>query len=887
MAAIGSQMHTIVEGLEAVAGYNPERIGPTFDAIFGQLYGMLRKMARWITLITGEALDTILPDAVDLTEAIGAIMGQMQTIVEGLTAVAGYNPERIGPTFDAIFGQLYGMLRKFKRFMELLASEGLEQAAIEAAAGFTGAIEEILAMVRSAVETLERLRTYISPGEEALERFQRDMQFALERWVRWVTLTLQPLAEDLEDDTAALIEGVVRAMGASLELLAGLVDYVSPLETAIDAFIDDLGKLFTRFAAWASGLNVIGGAGTLLGIPPALLEVFSAVMDGLGTAVDVLTALVDYVGPSEEAIHAFIDDLRQLFYEFVHWVTERQPGSPQTLLDIPPELIDVFTNVMSGLGVAVDTLTALTDYVGPSEDAISAFTSDYTQLFEGFAGWAETTFAGVTFESTAAVAAVFGTTMSGLHDAVGTLTAIVDYAGPSDAAIQAFEGDYQRLFSGFAHWAATVLEARGWEAVAAVGAALSSVFTGLGAAVATLLAIVGYVGPSEGAINHFETDYQRLMTGFRQWATSTFTTETAAVVQAVGDAANALFTGLGAAADLLIAIRTYSSPAQTAIDGFMADVQALLIEFRDFATGQFTTESLAALSAFADTADMLFTAIGAALDTLAGIAEYTVSDSQFVLALQRFNQNLYTAIHSWQVWIIDIMSPETAALVAAFSGVLQEIVDGFRAALELLMDIEQANLPTTDELQAFLDALNTLFNAVVSNFQQVSIDLQAAGYDIQTVLYAIFNNINPDLWAAGLQTGAHFIGGLVQAMTDVNIITPLLDAMYDLAEQLEDILRAAWGIGSPSKEAKKIGGYFVQGLELGLRDLYGIPDMMRDALGMPALGGVTLESAPQRAFLTVRFEGAYQSGMSAREEQRITGAMLSELRRQGVVLATR
>ena len=152
--------------------------------------------------------------------------------------------------------------------------------------------------------------------------------------------------------------------------------------------------------------------------------------------------------------------------------------------------------------------------------------------------------------------------------------------------------------------------------------------------------------------------------------------EIAGVVQAVGDAANSLFTGLGAAAALLRAIRSYSSPAQTAIDGFVADMQALMITFRDFATGSFTTDSLAILQAFSTTAQSLFTAIGAALDTLAGIADYTVTDSQFVLALQRFNQNLYTAIHSWQVWIVDIMAPETAALVAAFSGVLADIVDG-------------------------------------------------------------------------------------------------------------------------------------------------------------------------------------------------------------------
>ena len=82
------------------------------------------------------------------------------------------------------------------------------------------------------------------------------------------------------------------------------------------------------------------------------------------------------------------------------------------------------------------------------------------------------------------------------------------------------------------------------------------------------------------------------------------------------------------------------------------------------------------------------------------------------------------------------------------------------------MDIEQANCRRPTDLRLFLDALDTLFNAVVSNFQQVPAALQAAGYDIQATLYTIFNNINPDLWAGGLQTGAlHRRSG--QSMTSV------------------------------------------------------------------------------------------------------------------------
>ena len=113
-----------------------------------------------------------------------------------------------------------------------------------------------------AIEVFERLRNYTTPGIEAINRFERDMQYALERWVRWVTLTLQPLAEDLSDETAGLVEGVVLAMGAALETLAGLVTYVSPAETAINEFIDDLGSAvhrLPRLGGWRGRVGRFAG----------------------------------------------------------------------------------------------------------------------------------------------------------------------------------------------------------------------------------------------------------------------------------------------------------------------------------------------------------------------------------------------------------------------------------------------------------------------------------------------------------------------------------------------------------------------------------------------------------------------------------------------------
>jgi hypothetical protein len=245
-------------------------------------------------------------------------------------------------------------------------------------------------------------------------------------------------------------------------------------------------------------------------------------------------------------------------------------------------------------------------------------------------------------------------------------------------------------------------------------------------------------------------------------------------------------------------------------------------------------------------------------------------------------------ITSWRTWIVDIMEPETLAMVAEFATVMGGIVAGFRDALDLLMDIDQANLPTADELQAFLDSVSLLFLSVLEDFQIVAGGVTAAAANLYSAFAAMFQALADEMWDAGVNVARAFLYGLEHGMYNVNAINAITVAMNTLALQLKDVLMAAWGISSPSKVAMGIGEQFVAGLAVGLENLQGIPGMIEDAVGIK-LGGpsVRIEPAPQRAYLTVSFEGAWQSGMSQAEERRITGAMVSELRRQGLVIAAR
>jgi len=676
------------------------------EAGMAKLKAQIANMVQWL-MEASEDFDTDgLPAAQAFSQAASAVMGVISAAVAAFVKMKEYDAEF--SLIDAGMAKLKAQIVNLVQWLIDVAG-GLRQEGMPAARLFAEAAGLVTKLLGQALEVLAKLREYVGPTEDRMKAFMWDVQFLLERMVRWITLVIAPLAEDLGAEMMAALSGMVNAAGEALELLTGLLDYAAVGEAAITAFMDDLDELVRQFVWWAIGTR----------------------------------------------------------------------SGPINLLEVPRELLETFVLAMEGIGAAVDVLAGLVNYVSPGE-----------------------------------------------------------------AAISAFMGDMESVFRRFAHWASTQFGDVALDVVAAVGDAVGAVFSGLGAAVETLQNLTWYIGPTANSI-----------------------------------------------------------------DRFMDDMEQVMIRLRNWAQVEFTVASMAFLQAFGEMAGMVFSALGQALDLMSGIANYTVSGSQFDLALQRFNDNLFTMITSWRTWIVTIMEPETLALVASFASVMGAIVTGMRDALNLLMDIENANLPTADELQAFLDAVALLFDAVLDTFQVVTDEINLMvqrmamsiaavlnllqsvftdfGVNMQDILQTMFGDLGALMWGRGDYVAGMFMSGLLRGMQNVNAQNAVLNAMNQLALDLKDVLMAAWGISSPSKVAEGIGKNFVAGLAVGLRDLQGIPGMIEDAVGLSMTNNVRLEPAPQRAYLTVSFQGAYQSGMTADEEARISRAMVMELRRQGVALVTR
>lgn len=758
--SILSVLDGVVDALTAAMSFELPKNDNT-DAFIEAIRSFVARLQTMASKMGWKAFD----EAIKFAEAAGRVGSQMKAALEGMATAMGYIAPEMDNT-DAFFEAM----RRFMARLQTMASQ-MGWKVFDAAIKFAEAAGKVTAGLKDGVAFLATIVDYVGPTIDDMDRFMWDFQFLFEKMGRWVVFVIAPLLISIGDDAVTFITELVSLMGEALDVLGGLVAYVSPAAGAIEAFTRDFGELVTRFADWVSTSPAIWA---FKGIPIELMAVFQEALSAIETAIGVLNSLVEYVSPGAIAISNFIADMGLLITSFVAWVMQSRSG-PWLIMDVPAEMMTAFSSAMEAMEAAVGVLVSLRDYVSPGALAIAAFTTDYQTLFIAFATWARTNF--------------------------------------SDIALDVVEE---------------------------VGRVAGIVFDGLGSAVETLQNMTYYVGPTANNI-----------------------------------------------------------------DRFMDDVEQVMIRLRDWALANFTTTSLTFLAAFGATAQAVFTAIGSALSVMQGIANYTVTGSQFDLGLQRFNTNLIRMLQSWETWVLNVLSPQAASLTDEFATQMQTIVNTLRSALELLMDLDQANLPTADELLAFLNAVSALFTGVIATFdivltqigsmviglgnqirsvlQFVEQTVEDFGINMQNLILQVFLDLGALMWDRGEYIGNMFMGGLLRGMQNISYVNQITNAMYSLAYQLRDVLMDAWGIHSPSRVAEKIGQYFVLGLKEGLEDLYGVPGMIQDALDMQVNGSnILFETTPQRAYLTVLFEGAWQAGMTPAEENRITKSMVQELRRQGM-----
>jgi TP901 family phage tail tape measure protein len=885
---IGSQMKAALEALAVAISFNAPQTDNTdaFVEAIRYFVASLQTMASQMEL-------KVFDDAIKFAEAAGQIGSQMKAALEALAAAISFNVPKTDNT-DAFISTL----RSFVARLQTMASQ-MQWKTFDDAIKFAEAAGRIGSQMKSALEALAAAMSFSPPKTDNTDAFI----LAIRRFVARLQTMASQMQWKVFDDAIKFAEVAGRVgsqMKDALEGATTAMNYVAPEIDNTDAFFLAIRRFVARLQTMASQMQWKAFDDAI-----KFAEAAGRIVAGLKDGVAFLGSLVGYVGPAIDDMNRFMWDFQFLFERMGRWIAF---VIGPLVVDIEDDVAALIIGLTGAMGEALGVLGGLVEYVSPAAFAIERFTNDLGMLMTDFANWISTSPAISIFKSIPAeLMTTFQEALSSLEISIGVLDALVEYVSPGEAAINVFIADMGLLLTNFATW---VMQSRSgpWlimDVPEEMMAAFSSAMQAMESAIGVLAGLVDYVSPGAAAITAFTTDYQALFNSFATWARANFMGVAVEVVEEVGRVTGVVFQGLGNAVGVLQDLTYYVGPTTNNINRFMEDVEQVMIRLRDWATTNFTTTSLAFLTAFGATAQSVFSAIGAALSVMQGIANYTVTGSQFDLGLQRFNTNLIRMLQSWETWVLNVLSPQATLLTDAFAAQMQAIVNTLRSALELLMDLDQANLPTADELLAFLNAISALFIGVIGTFgvvltqvgsmminlgNQIASILQfveqavvSFGVNMQNQILGVFLNLGSLMWDRGDYIAGMFMSGMLRGMQNVNSINAITDAMLSLANQMRDVLMAAWGIHSPSRVAERIGEYFVLGLKKGLEDLYGLPGMVQDALDMEVNGSnILFETTPRRAYLTVQFEGAWQAGMTPAEESRITKSMVQELRRQGM-----
>ncbi|MBK8211577.1 MAG: hypothetical protein IPK78_18130 [Rhodospirillales bacterium] len=279
---IADALLALVNAFTAVAKYRPEQIGATLNVLFDQFRGVVFKLEQLSQLISDKALGY----ATTLAEAGGKIVGQLKGMVDGFTAVAGYQPQKIGPTLNILFDQLQGVIFKLQRVAGLVDAAGLPAAVTLAEAG-----GKIIGQLKGMVDGFTAVAEY-KAGQ--------------------IGPTLNILFDQLRETVGLMVkaagafDAVLVEAGAVFAQTAGRI--TGPLSSIIDAlnavagygqagrvnFAARIGQLMTDLQATAAGI--------VFGLRGFGKDVLASLEDAAATS-EALARLVDFVESTAGALN--------------------------------------------------------------------------------------------------------------------------------------------------------------------------------------------------------------------------------------------------------------------------------------------------------------------------------------------------------------------------------------------------------------------------------------------------------------------------------------------------------------------------------------------------------------------------------------------------------
>jgi len=633
------------------------------------------------------------------SKAIGAVAGAIKT---GLAAIADLST--IGaPGTDHLTSFMDAIRPIIQAFEDMAAEFGAEGMA--AATKFAESAGKILGIVKTGVEALNSLATFIAPTKERIGEFK----FATEFLVQSLGDSAAVMDTDFVANAVVWSESAGKVLGilkAGVDGLNALADFKRPTDEAIGDF-----KFATEFL-----VQSLGDSAQLMGNDFAASAAQWAEHAGkalgiLKTGVEGLSELTTFKRPSDQAIGDF---------KFATEFLVQSLGDSAQVMDSDfaagaAKWAESAGKALGILKTGVEGLTLLSTFKRPSDQAIGDFKFATEFLMQSLGDSAQV-MGGAFSESAAKWAESAGKVLGILKTGVEGLSLLRTFRAPSIANIEAFKfatealvqslGDSaQAMGTSFAANAATWAEH--------AGKALGILKTG----VAGLSLLRTFKAPSIQNIEDFKFATEALVHSLGDSAAAmdaSFAANAAKWAEHAGKALDILKKGV----EGLSLLRTFQAPSIADIDAFKFATEALLQSLGDSAAAMDAT-FVANATTWAESA-------GKALGILkTGVEGLTLLSSFTAPSKAAIDEFVDATAH-----VVDQMGAAAAALggdglaqAVAFSEAASKALAAAKTGADAFKAMSEVATPS----KAAMDSLVEAIRYVVQRFADIAAEVNDKG----------------------------------------------------------------------------------------------------------------------------------------------------------------
>lgn len=838
-AAVGKEGTAAAAEFSEGAGKILALIGDGVDA-FGKLAnlqelpsGIFLRFGNYLTYAVyrlSEAAKSFSADtveaAVTFTEGAGKVLAVIGDGVDALNKLG----ELAQPTQGAFLNFANQVSYLMYRMGEAGKSMGVD--IVAQAVQFSEGAGKVLGVVGDGVDALNKLGELAEPVQGSFLNFASQ--------IKYLVFRMSEVATSLSTDAVAAAVSFAESAGKILSIVSAGVDALSKLRDFQGVGVEAVNYFGNAIANVVDQMVFIARSFDAEGVAAA--AVFSdgvgKVLAIIGAGVEGFNKLIDFQGVSVVAVNYFGNAVANIVDQLV-FIARSFDAEAVAAAAV---FSDGVGKVLAIIGGGVDAFAKLTEFQGVSVVAINSFGNAIANIIQ------ELTFIAGAFDKDAVAAAgvfadgagkVLGIVGGGV-DAFSKLEGFVqpawDYIGSFGIALKQIVDMFVILAS---YFATTALES-----AAVFADAAGKVVGVVGGGVDAFAKLEGFTQPAWDYIGSFGKALKQIVDMFITLA-SYFAVESLAAATVFADAAGKVVSIVGTGVDAFAKLEGFTQPAWDYIGSFGIALKQIVDMFVILAS-YFSTASLDAATAFAESAGKVVSVVGSGIDGLSKLAEF---EGVPEAAIASFAETVRVVISAIQ-YVASLFTAEAMTAATTFATGAETVIKTITTALDTFKKLGEFEGVASGVVSAFTEGLTALVNEVISQVLPASTDIGAqmmiataqgiTAYQNSMInaMLAALDQLYSTALPSATDIGYYIAVGIANGISEG---TPAIqNAIFAAINAALAAARTALGIASPSKVFEQLVGAQVgAGMARGIEGSTGLVSSASAGLAGAAVSGTS------------------------------------------------